>query len=212
MGACSQPATVGVFQEQEVLVTSATEGQLCSFTAKTGSRLKTGQVIGKVDTSLLYIRKQQLLAMQKEDAAGNEQKKWSEQLEQTERHLRNARIINPVNGTVVASYIRDSAVVMPEQPLYTIADRHNLLLLALVTAKMQKTLQLQQKVNVFPVFPDNAKAQLSGTIVQIGSKPTSPPNSSGSDAKSYFLVKIAVDNSDEMLHAGMTATVNIPSD
>lgn len=52
----------GSFEAQEVLVSAEANGKLIRFSVEEGQTLKAGEIIGYVDTTQLYLRKQQLRA------------------------------------------------------------------------------------------------------------------------------------------------------
>ncbi len=55
----------GTFEAVEVIVSAEAAGKITSFTAEEGQTLKAGEVIGSIDSTQLFLRKQQLLASKK---------------------------------------------------------------------------------------------------------------------------------------------------
>ena len=64
--ACSNNKTdydaSGIFESTEVIVSSQVSGQLMEFTVTEGQQLQADSYLGYVDTTQLYLKKQQLMA------------------------------------------------------------------------------------------------------------------------------------------------------
>ena len=55
----------GTFEAVEVIVSAEAAGKILSFTADEGQNLKAGEIIGSIDSTQLFLRKEQLLASRK---------------------------------------------------------------------------------------------------------------------------------------------------
>lgn len=55
----------GTFEAVEVIVSAEAAGKILSFTAEEGQTLKAGEIIGSIDSTQLFLRKEQLLASKK---------------------------------------------------------------------------------------------------------------------------------------------------
>jgi len=55
----------GTFEAVEVIVSAEAAGKILSFTAVEGQTLKAGEVVGSIDSTQLFLRKEQLLASKK---------------------------------------------------------------------------------------------------------------------------------------------------
>lgn len=55
----------GNFEATEIMVSAATSGKILELNIEEGNTLKTGEVVGYIDTAQLFLRKEQLLASKK---------------------------------------------------------------------------------------------------------------------------------------------------
>ncbi len=55
----------GTFEAVEVIVSAEAAGKILSFTAKEGQTLKAGEIVGSIDSTQLFLRKEQLLSSKK---------------------------------------------------------------------------------------------------------------------------------------------------
>jgi HlyD family secretion protein len=95
----------GTFEATEVIVSSEASGRLLIFALEEGQALKTGQKIGAIDSTQLYLTKLQLFENQKAVLAGKPDVKT--QIEATKKEIENAqsekkRIENLVKGEVAS--------------------------------------------------------------------------------------------------------------
>jgi len=95
----------GTFEATEVIVSSESSGKLLVFNLEEGQVLKSGQKIGAIDSTQLYLNKLQLRENQKAVLAGKPDIKT--QMEATKREIENTqsekkRIENLVKGEVAS--------------------------------------------------------------------------------------------------------------
>ncbi len=95
----------GAFEATEVIVSSESAGKLLAFHLEEGQVLKTGQKIGAIDSTQLYLTKLQLLENQKAVLAGKPDIRT--QMEATRKEIESARnekrrIENLVKGEVAS--------------------------------------------------------------------------------------------------------------
>lgn len=92
MGACSSSAdevdATGVFEATEVLVSAEANGKILSMDLQEGDRLKSGAVLGYVDTVQLVLKRDQLLASM--DAVGHKKMDVAKQVAATRRQIEQA--------------------------------------------------------------------------------------------------------------------------
>ena len=92
------------------------------------------------------------------------------QIRQLDDQLAKCRIMNPINGTVLAKYAEPNEVTTPGKPLYKIADTGNLFLRVYVTAARLTQLKLGQAVKVYADFGKEDRRTYAGTITWISDK------------------------------------------
>lgn len=131
------------------------------------------------------------------------------QIKQIEDQITRARIINPLNGTVLTKYARENELVNTGKPLYKIADLSTLILRAYVSGNQLSQIKINQKVKVLvDSGKDNYKTQ-EGTITWISDKAEFTPKTiqtKDERANLVYAVKIKVSN-DGSLKIGMYGEV-----
>ena len=126
--------------------------------------------------------------------------------------IAKSRVVNPVAGTVLATFVRAGEVVRPGQPLYRVADLGTLTLRAYITASQLASVKLGQRVEVRVDQGDSLRV-LPGTVTWIASKaeftPT-PIQTRDERADLVYAIKVTVPNPDGMLKVGMPADLRFP--
>lgn len=281
LSACSgeqqQKDASGSFEAEETIISAEANGTVRQFDLEEGQQLKTGQMIGYIDTVQLYLRKKQLEAQigamlskrpdvslqvaaleEQLKTAEREQKRISSlvkadaattkqlddingqievlskqiaaqrsslgissdgiaketlplsvQIEQVNDLLQKSRIINPVNGTVLAKYANAGEMAVQGKPLYKIADLGNISLRAYIIGSQLSEIKIGQQVNVridngeddYKVYPGiirwiSAKSEFSPKTIQTKDE----------RANLVYAVKIGVKN-DGYLKIGMYGEV-----
>ncbi|MGE5435768.1 MAG: HlyD family secretion protein, partial [Syntrophothermus sp.] len=79
----------GVFEATEIIVSSEAAGRILQFDVKEGDVLKAGQVVGIIDSTQLYLKKQQLLASRK--AVQSRRPEINTQIAVTEQQIQTAK-------------------------------------------------------------------------------------------------------------------------
>ena len=131
------------------------------------------------------------------------------QIEQINDQLTKYRLINPVNGTVLAKYVEQSEIAAPGKPLYKIANLSSLLLRAYVTGTQLSQIKLNQKVKVFTDKNEKEYSEYEGTIIWISDKAEFTPKTIQTKeerANLVYAVKIKTEN-DGLLKIGMYGEV-----
>ena len=124
--------------------------------------------------------------------------------------IARSRIVNPVAGTVLATFVRAGEVVHPGQPLYRIADLRSLTLRAYITAGQLGAVKLGQRVTVNVDRGDGIHS-VPGTITWIASRAEfTPTQIQTRDARAdlVYAIKLSVDNAAGELKVGMPADVS----
>jgi HlyD family secretion protein len=133
----------------------------------------------------------------------------SAQIEQLEDQLQKSKIINPLAGTVLATYAETHEVVSPGKPLYKVADLSYLDLRAYITGGQLPALKLGQKVKVLADDGDGGYKTYEGTVTWISSKAEFTPKTIQTKeerADLVYAIKVRVKN-DGYLKIGMYGEV-----
>ena len=131
------------------------------------------------------------------------------QIEQLNDQLTKCRIINPVNGTVLAKYVEPNEVAATGKPLYKIADLSEIILRAYISGSQLSKVKLGQQLKIF--FDDGAEnyKKYAGEITCISEKAEFPPKpimTKDERSNLVYAIKIRVDN-DGFLKLGMYGEV-----
>lgn len=127
------------------------------------------------------------------------------QIAQVEDLLQKCRIVNPIDGTVLAKYAQQNEVTAPGKALYKIADTKNMILRAYITSEQLTQLKLGQKVKIKADYGDKGYKDYEGTISWISSKAEFTPKTiqtRDERANLVYAVKVAVPN-DGYIKIGM---------
>jgi len=132
------------------------------------------------------------------------------QINQTNDMISKCLIRNPVNGTVLISFVKQGEFVAPGKPLYTIQDVSYLTLKAYVTETQLTRIRLNQKVEV-EVDALKGTKTLPGTITWISSQAEFTPKQIQTKEERrnlVYAIKVKVANRDGILKIGMPANLN----
>ena len=131
---------------------------------------------------------------------------------QISERVGKSRIVNPVHGTVLATFVHAGELVQPGQALYRIADLDTLTLRAYVAENQLQSLRLGGQVEVRIDSRDGQTTALPGTITWISSKaeftPT-PIQTRDERADLVYAVKVRVPNSQGLLKIGMPGDLTL---
>ncbi len=89
------------------------------------------------------------------------------QLKQIEDQLAKSRIINPVKGTVLSTYVEPGELVQMGKPLYRIANLETILLRAYVSEDQLVNVKIGQEVTVRVDQPNGEYLNYSGKVIWI---------------------------------------------
>lgn len=176
-------------------------------------RAATAQQLDQAERDYKTLVAQIGAARAQQQAAAKETNSGEARVAQINETLSRARIINPQNGTVLATFARAGEVVQPGQPLYKIANLDSLTLRAYVSESQLHTIKLGSTVQVHVDSGDGKVASLAGRVDWIASKaeftPT-PVQTRDERADLVYAVKIVVPNKEGVLKIGMPADVDLP--
>ncbi|HEX8830669.1 MAG TPA: HlyD family efflux transporter periplasmic adaptor subunit, partial [Longimicrobium sp.] len=84
--------------------------------------------------------------------------------------LRKSRVVNPINGTVLATYTEQGEFVPAGQPLYKVADLTRMILRAYVTGDQLPRVRIGQAVRVTVDAGDEQRRTIPGTVSWVSSQ------------------------------------------
>lgn len=133
------------------------------------------------------------------------------QAAQVEEQISKARIVNPIDGTVITKYAEEGEVTAPGKALYKIADLSFLNLRAYVTGAQLSQIKLGQQVKVLVDNGEKNYRSYNGVITWISDKAEFTPKTIQTKeerANLVYAVKIKVKN-DGFLKIGMYGEVQL---
>ena len=176
-------------------------------------RAATAQQLDQAERDYKVLVAQIGAARAQQQSASKETLSGEARVAQIRETLSRARIINPQDGTVLATFARAGEVVQPGQPLYKIADLDSLTLRAYVSEKQLHAIRIGSTVQVHVDSGGGKVASLPGRVEWVASKaeftPT-PVQTRDERADLVYAVKIVVPNKDGGLKIGMPADVDLP--
>lgn len=200
---------LGALDEQ--LVTAAKEKN--RMTSLVASGAGTQKQLDDIDAQINVINKQKeaLQSTLKITVNGitQETQPLYVQIEQLNDQLTKCRIINPVNGTVLAKYVEPNEVAAPGKPLYKIADLSEIILRAYISGSQLSQVKLGQQLKVFVDDGPEKYKEYPGEIEWISEKAEFTPKTiMTKDERSnlVYAIKIKVKN-DGYLKLGMYGEV-----
>lgn len=184
---------------QEQLKTAEREQKRISNLVK--AEAATTKQLDDINASIELIKKQ--LEAQRSsldissEGIGKESVPLSIQVEQVEDQLRRCRIINPVNGTVLAKYANANELAVQGKPLYKIADLSTIILRAYITGDQLPQLKLNQRVAVHTDDGKGGFKEEQGTVTWINDKAEFTPKTiqtKDERANMVYAIKVMVKN------------------
>lgn len=133
------------------------------------------------------------------------------QIAQIEDQIQDAKIINPINGTVLTTFVEPYELVQNGQPLYQIANLDTLELRTYVSGAQLPDLKLGQAVEVLVDKNAEDNQKLNGTVSWIASVAEFTPKmiqTKEERVTQVYAVKVKVSNPNGILKIGMPGEVN----
>lgn len=152
------------------------------------------------------LEEQRSAAHARRRSAGQEVAAFGTRLARLADRLERSRVVNPVTGTVLASYVEPGEFVQAGRPLYTVAALDTLTFRAWVSGAQLADVRLGQEVQVrVDEGPDRLRT-LPGRVSWIASEaeftPT-PIQTREERVSQVYAVKVRVPNLDGLLKVGM---------
>jgi HlyD family secretion protein len=171
----------------------------------------TEQQLDDAEGNVQTMKKQiQSLETQKKSVRA-EIKSIDARFNQIEQQIDDAHVINPVNGTVLTTFVEPHELVGQGQPLYQIANLDTLELRAYVSGAQLPSITLGQSVEVLVDKNAEENQQLNGKISWIASDAEFTPKmiqTKEERVTQVYAVKVKVPNPDGIIKIGMPGEVN----
>ncbi|SIS71280.1 HlyD family secretion protein [Zobellia uliginosa] len=167
-----------------------------------GTQKQLDDVTGEIDVIQNQIRSIEI----QNAPVVNELKSIDVQLKQIDDQIRKSKIVNPVNGTVLAKYAEPNEITAFGKPLYKIADLSTMQLRVYISEPQLQSVKLGQQVTVKIDAEDTMKSY-DGTIAWIASEAEFTPKiiqTKEERVALVYAVKVDVAN-DGSLKIGMPA-------
>jgi HlyD family secretion protein len=131
------------------------------------------------------------------------------QLAQVQDQLSKCKILNPVSGTVLTTYVNPFEMTAAGKPLYKVADLSTIELKAYITQNQFSKIKMRQPVKVLVDAESGNMKAYDGTIAWINSKAEFTPKTiqtKDERANLVYAIKVHVKN-DGLLKIGMYGEV-----
>lgn len=201
---------VGVLETQRAIAARAYERTKRLF----DQQAATAQQLDQAERDYKTLIAQIDVARAQQRTAGQDIASTDARVSQIRDQMAKARVINPVGGTVLVTYVRTGEIVQPGQPLYRVANLDTLELRAYVGEAQLSSIKLGQVVQVSIDAGNDQRRALPGTVSWISSRaeftPT-PIETRDERSNLVYAVKIRVPNNGGILKIGMPADVELPT-
>ncbi|MCW9707735.1 HlyD family secretion protein [Fodinibius salsisoli] len=171
----------------------------------------TAQQLDNVRSKVETIRKQISALQTQKQSIRAEISATQARIEQVQDQLQDTRIINPVAGTVLTSYVEPYELVQQGQPLYQIASLDTLELKVYVSGAQLPSIKIGQAVQVLVDSTAERNQQLSGRVSWIASEAEFTPKmiqTKEERVTQVYAMKVRVPNPNGVLKIGMPGEVN----
>lgn len=119
------------------------------------------------------------------------------QIAQINDQLKKCRIVSPMDGTVLTTYVRENEMTAPGKPLFKLADLDEMILRVYITGDQLTQVKLNQDVSVFTDDGTGGMAKTAGKITWINSKGEFTPKTiqtKDERANMVYAIKVKVKN------------------
>jgi HlyD family secretion protein len=199
---------IGVLEVQRAIALRAYERTRRLFSQKAA----TAQQLDQAERDYKVLIAQIAAAQAQRTSVTKDLKSGQARLAQISETLGRSRVINPQNGTVLATFARAGEVVQPGTPLYRIANLDSLTLRAYISEQQLSAIKLGTQVQVNVDAGNGKTIPLPGRVDWISSKaeftPT-PVQTRDERADLVYAVKVLVANRQGLLKIGMPADINL---
>lgn len=133
------------------------------------------------------------------------------QMAQLNDQIRDAKIVNPVRGTVLTTFVEPHELVQKGQPLYRIANLDTLELRVYISGAQLPSVKLGQKVEVLIDKNAEQNQSMRGRVSWIASEAEFTPKmiqTKEERVTQVYAMKVKVPNPDGIIKIGMPGEVN----
>ena len=153
-------------------------------------------------TKQMNVTKQQIKVQQSNVATQNraimsELDPMNKRIDQVQDLINKSNVVNPIQGTVLTTYVRTGEMIGAGKPLYKIANLETLTLRVYITGDQLSSIKVGQTVKVFVDKGKSEYTELPGTISSIASKAEFTPKTiqtKDERANLVYAVKVLVKN------------------
>ncbi len=153
-------------------------------------------------TKQMNVTKQQIKVQQSNVGTQNraimsELDPMNKRIDQVQDLINKSNVVNPINGTVLTTYVRAGEMIGAGKPLYKIANLETLTLRVYITGDQISSIKVGQTVKVFVDKGKNEYTELPGIISSIASKAEFTPKTiqtKDERANLVYAVKVLVKN------------------
>lgn len=181
------------------------------LTALKKDNAATQKQLDEVEGSVTTLQRQIDAVQVQKQSVNAEIETIEARIRQVEKQLRDAKIINPVQGTVLNTYAEPFELTSMGRPLYQIADTEELILRVYVSGAQLPQVQLGQEAEVLIDAGEEALQSFKGTVSWISSEAEFTPQmiqTREERVTQMYAVKVRVQNPDGSIKIGMPGEVN----
>ncbi|MEX0845335.1 MAG: HlyD family efflux transporter periplasmic adaptor subunit [Balneolaceae bacterium] len=200
-------AQADVYREQ----LETAKQDLRRFTSLKENNAATQQQIDQAQGQVNVLNKQITSVEVQKESVYAELETAQARIAQVADQIQRARIINPINGTVLSVFVEPHELVTSGKPLYRIANLGELNLKVYVSGAQLPQVAIGQKVEVKIDKDIKTNESLPGTVSWIASDAEFTPRmiqTKEERVTQVYAVKVRVPNSDGKLKIGMPGEVN----
>lgn len=171
----------------------------------------TPQQLDDIEGKVQAIKKQIDVLNTQKKSVSSEIAASRKRLKQINQKIEDSRIVNPVNGTVLTTFVEPHEFVGVGQPLYRIANLDTLELRVYISGAQLPSLKLGQQVEVLADKNAEENQTFSGRVSWIASEAEFTPKmiqTKEERVTQVYAVKVKVPNPDGILKIGMPGEIN----
>ncbi|HET7234637.1 MAG TPA: HlyD family efflux transporter periplasmic adaptor subunit [Longimicrobium sp.] len=130
----------------------------------------TAQQLDRARGEVRVIEEQIAAGQAQIGSVGREAQSTGARVSSIQEQLRKSRVVNPISGTVLATYTEQGEFVPAGQPLYKVADLTRMILRAYVTGDQLPRVRIGQGVRVTVDAGDEQRRTIPGTVSWVSSQ------------------------------------------
>lgn len=175
-------------------------------------RAATAAELDRADTATAVLGERIEATRAQAEAVRREVAAADARLAQVAQRIARARVVNPIAGTVLETFVRVGELAAPGQPLYRVADLSTVEVRAYVAETQLAGLRLGQPARVTVDLGPERRTTLPGTVAWISSEaeftPT-PIQTREERADLVYAIEVRVANEAGLLKIGMPVDVEL---